>query len=278
MPVCKEAAIYLVYFSKKFKICFSFFIFRFSFGEFCFRLSCFIFRHSGWGPQKAIFWHSSGCRIYQVLTLQLSPHISSLECQNAILFFVFRVSFFAFSTFGRISSSECTNAILTFDRCRISSSDIFVEPEYIKSWMSKCYSVFRFSFSDTLTQADYQVLNVKMLLLHSSRCRISSSDTPAESEYIKSRMSKCYLSRLMTKPTKWYVHPAKTQLSLSICPDWSESSLCAQWVAKDPAFLNADSEDSDQIGRMPRLIWVFAGRKVHFVGFLLLKFCYEYDV
>ena len=30
----------------------------------------------------------------------------------------------------------------------------------------------------------------------------------------------------------------------------TESSLCAQWVAKDPSFLHADSEDSDQTGRM----------------------------
>ena len=43
-------------------------------------------------------------------------------------------------------------------------------------------------------------------------------------------------------------------------PVWSESSLCAQWVAKDPNFLHADSEDSDQTGRKTRLIWVFAGR------------------
>ena len=35
---------------------------------------------------------------------------------------------------------------------------------------------------------------------------------------------------------------------------WSESSRCAQWVAKDPRFLHADSEDSDQTDRMPRLI------------------------
>ena len=34
----------------------------------------------------------------------------------------------------------------------------------------------------------------------------------------------------------------------------SVSSLCAQWVAKDPSFLHADSEDSDQTGRMPRLM------------------------
>ena len=50
-------------------------------------------------------------------------------------------------------------------------------------------------------------------------------------------------------------------LRLGIRPVWSESSLCAQWVAKDPMFLHADSENSDQTGRMPRLIWVFAGRK-----------------
>ena len=34
----------------------------------------------------------------------------------------------------------------------------------------------------------------------------------------------------------------------------SESSLCTEWVAKDPSFLHADSEDSDQTGQMPRLI------------------------
>ena len=56
------------------------------------------------------------------------------------------------------------------------------------------------------------------------------------------------------------VRPAKTQISLGIRPVWSESSLCAQWLAKDPSFLHADSEDSDQTGWMPRLIWVFAGR------------------
>ena len=67
------------------------------------------------------------------------------------------------------------------------------------------------------------------------------------------------MSHLMTKPTKWYVCPAKTQISLGIRPVWSESSLCAQWVAEDPMFRHADSKDSDQTGRMPRLIWPFAG-------------------
>ena len=53
------------------------------------------------------------------------------------------------------------------------------------------------------------------------------------------------------KTKKMTVCPAKTQISLGIRP---ESLTCAQWVAKDSSFLNADSEDSDQTGQMPRLI------------------------
>ena len=79
----------------------------------------------------------------------------------------------------------------------------------------------------------------------------------------------------MTKPTKWHVRPAKTQISLVIRPVWSESSLCAQLVAKDQSFLHADSEDSDQTGRMPKLIWVFAGRTCHFVGFVIRRLNYN---
>ena len=72
----------------------------------------------------------------------------------------------------------------------------------------------------------------------------------------------------MTKPTKWPVRPAKTQISLGIAQS-DESSQCAQWVAEDPIFLHMDSEDSDQTGQMPRLIRVFAGRTSHFVGFIM---------
>ena len=54
------------------------------------------------------------------------------------------------------------------------------------------------------------------------------------------------MSRDMTKPTKW------------VC---AQRRFRSAWAsAKDPSFLHADSEDSDQTGRMPRLIWVFAGR------------------
>ena len=48
-------------------------------------------------------------------------------------------------------------------------------------------------------------------------------------------------------------------------------TLCAQWIAKVPSFLHADSDDTDQSGWMPTLIWVFAGHTCHFVGFVMRR-------
>ena len=62
------------------------------------------------------------------------------------------------------------------------------------------------------------------------------------------------------KTNKVTVRPAKTQISLGIRPVWSESSLSAWRKLGSLATQWAQSEDSDQTGRMPRLIWVFAGR------------------
>ena len=63
----------------------------------------------------------------------------------------------------------------------------------------------------------------------------------------------------MTKPTTWLC--AQRRLRSAWASSQSDQfSLCAYWVAKDPSFLHADSENSDQTGRMLRLIWVFAGR------------------
>ena len=74
--------------------------------------------------------------------------------------------------------------------------------------------------------------------------------------------SQRFMSRLMTKPTKWHVRPAKTQDSLGFRLVWSESSLSAWRKLGSLATHWAPREDCDQTGRMPRLIWVFAGRTV----------------
>ena len=70
---------------------------------------------------------------------------------------------------------------------------------------------------------------------------------------------KYHISHVMTKPTKWvstqqrlrsdWAHAQSDQSSLST---WRNlGSLATHWV---------HSKDSDQTGRIPRLIWVFSGR------------------
>ena len=82
-----------------------------------------------------------------------------------------------------------------------------------------------------------------------------------------------YLNRLMTKPTKWHVRPAKTQISLGIRPVWSESSLCAQCIAKDPSFLHADSEDWSDWADAQADLSLRWGHS-HFVGFVMRQLKY----
>ena len=95
------------------------------------------------------------------------------------------------------------------------------------------------------------------------RCLTLSVTYPCRCDWRKTKITNDYDLYIETrfeprhdKTNKMSVRPANTQISLGIRPIWSESSLCAQWVAKDQSFLHADNEDSDQTGR----IWVFAGR------------------
>ena len=64
------------------------------------------------------------------------------------------------------------------------------------------------------------------------------------------------------KTNKMIYVPSEDSDQPGICPVWSESSQCARLVVKDPMFLHGDSEDSDQTGRIPRLIGVLTGRTV----------------
>ena len=89
-------------------------------------------------------------------------------------------------------------------------------------------------------------------------CRASPAHVTGRSE----------MSRSITKPTQWPLRPVKTRISLGIRPVWSESSLSAWRKLGSLATQWVHSEDSDQTGRIPRLIWVFAGHTGHFVGFV----------
>ena len=57
-----------------------------------------------------------------------------------------------------------------------------------------------------------------------------------------------WMSCSIIKSAKLNVRPRKAQISFGICPVCSKPSLWAQWIAKDPSFLHADSEVSVQTG------------------------------
>ena len=103
------------------------------------------------------------------------------------------------------------------------------------------------------------------LMLHANVMASLSSHVLWHQRCTSTRLKLCQsLSRLTELPhdktNKMSVCPAKTHISLGIRPVWSEpllsawrklGSLPTHWVC---------SEDSDQSGRMPRLIWLFAMR------------------
>ena len=77
------------------------------------------------------------------------------------------------------------------------------------------------------------------------------------------------MSHNMTNPTEWPLRQAKTQISLGIYPVWSETLLSAWRKLGVFATSWVHSKYSDQTGRIPRPIWVFAGRTCHSVGFVM---------
>ena len=83
---------------------------------------------------------------------------------------------------------------------------------------------------------------------------------------------------LSLKTYTWHVRSAKTQNSLGISPVWSESSLSAWRKLGSLATHWAHSEDCDQTGRVPRLIWVFAGRTFQYVGFVTRRLIWRNHV
>ena len=55
----------------------------------------------------------------------------------------------------------------------------------------------------------------------------------------------------MTKQTKWHVHPAKTQISLSICQVWSESLLSAWRKLGSLATIERTAKTLIRLGECP---------------------------
>ena len=94
-----------------------------------------------------------------------------------------------------------------------------------------------------------------------------------EADYLVTRLIKLLPSKVLFQLKKiWQNKQNNLCAKLRLRSAWAsfqsdQSSLCAQWVAKDPMFLHAE----DQTDQTPRLIWVFAGHTGHFVDFGALR-------
>ena len=77
------------------------------------------------------------------------------------------------------------------------------------------------------------------------------------------------MSQSKTKPTIRLVWPAKTQISLLICPVWSESLLITYAFYSLQSIQRGIKENPCHTGWMCRLICVFAGHIGLIVGFVV---------
>ena len=88
----------------------------------------------------------------------------------------------------------------------------------------------------------------------------SARDISCYSKLVTFIAFKWYMSRLMTKPTKWLCAQRRHRSVWASAQ--SQSLRCTHEECFGPLLPTERTAKTDQTGRMPRLIWVFAGRTV----------------
>ena len=83
-----------------------------------------------------------------------------------------------------------------------------------------------------------------------------------------------YSSIFQAISTQYLLQNWSSVLAPCLHPVWLESSLSA-WRSFGSLATYMRTAKTDQSGRMPRLIWGFAGRTGHFVGFVVLRLISE---
>ena len=102
----------------------------------------------------------------------------------------------------------------------------------------------------------YDNANITVMLLFRSSCTIIILLSSVVGVWNMSKsllwcVWDCLYEPRHDKTNKIAMCPAKTQNSLGIRPVWSESSLCAQWVAKDPSLLERTAKTLFRLGACP---------------------------
>ena len=183
-----------------------------------------------------LFWYF----VFLYVKMPLCQVRSRISKRYFFFFFFFTLFAFRFSTFG-------LRLKINLSRCRIASSERQnSEPEYIKSWMSKCYFDFRFSkcYFDIRAEPEYLASNLKVLFFvfrfstFGLRLNMKSwmsecySDIQADAEYIKFLMSKSYFDN-PAKPEYNNVSNVEMLFYFSIFvfwhSDWGRPILFWHW-------------------------------------------------
>ena len=112
---------------------------------------------------------------------------------------------------------------------------------------------------DLFFKSEYRLMQVKSIA-DWSKGRILQYFRPSLSYHLSLRSVFCLVlsDRLIQVLRHVCVRKAMNRISLIICPVWSESSLCDQWITMVPSIIHTDSEDSDQTDRIHRLASVTA--------------------
>ena len=143
----------------------------------------------------------------------------------------------------------------------------------LKNWLTFKYRVFYVDGNAKLVIMTFISAKNMFSSNEKSDLKVTCQHHRSKQAYFAEKKN-IHLSRLMTKSTKWLCAQRRLRSTWASTQS-DQSSLCAQWVGKDPSFLHMDSKDSDQTGRMPRMTWVFAGRTCHFVGFVMRQLIYQ---
>ena len=138
---------------------------------------------------------------------------------------------------GRIKKKCALSCPLSAQR-GLWSGRVVVQADLCNHWAHRASCVFCRSFITSAVKLVFALSWVR-------QCRMYYWETTIEPRH--------------DKTNKMSVRPAKTQISLGIRPVRLESSLSA-WRKLGSLAPTERSAKTDQTGRMPRLIWVFAGR------------------
>ena len=125
------------------------------------------------------------------------------------------------------------------------ASDRANVPGFVILWFR---TTFRWKFSSHFSHALHELyancaISWRLYPNHSirSKCRIEKK--PKHESYTRKMVLSCKPQH--DKTNNMACAPSEDSDQLCIRPASSESSMCAQWVAREPRFLRVDSEDSD---------------------------------